>query len=127
MEHTHSTNGDAFSNEVKVDLYMLGALVLYRVGGEVNGADVVAVDEAGRVEGVVQFLEKLLQPGNFSNTIGDSTVFSLGARPGNGVLSLGRPGNEAASKKDSVAGGGAASVWAAGPVSVRVHNKLSRG
>jgi hypothetical protein len=80
MEHTHSTNGDAFSNEVKVGLHMLGALVLYRVGGEVNGADVVVVDEAGGVEGVVQFLEKLLQPGNFSNTVGDSTVFSLGAR-----------------------------------------------
>jgi hypothetical protein len=127
MEHTHSTNGDAFSNEVKVDLHMLGALVLYKVDGEVNGADFVAIDEAGGVEGVVQFLEKLLQPGNFSNIVGDSTIFSLGATPGNGVLSHGRPGNEGASKKDSVAEGGAASVWAAGPVSVRVHNKLSRG
>jgi len=48
MEYTNSPNGDAF-----------GALVLYRVGGEVDGADIVAVDKAGRGNGVMKFLKKL--------------------------------------------------------------------
>jgi len=69
----------------------------------------------------------LPQPGGLGDTVGDSPILGLGAGPRNGVLSLRRPGDEAASKEDSVAGGGAASVWAAGPVGVRVHNKLSRG
>jgi len=53
MKHTDSTNGDAFSDEMEVDFHMLGALMLYRVGGEVDGADVVAVDDAGGVERVM--------------------------------------------------------------------------
>ena len=50
MKHTDSTNGNAFSDEMEVDFHMLGALMLYMVGGEVDGADVVAVDEAGRFQ-----------------------------------------------------------------------------
>jgi hypothetical protein len=33
------------TNEVKVDLHMLHAMVLHGIGGEVDRADVVAVDE----------------------------------------------------------------------------------
>ena len=47
MKHTNSTNSNAFSDEVEVDFHVLGALMLNGVGGEVDGADVVAVDEAG--------------------------------------------------------------------------------
>jgi hypothetical protein len=37
---------NAFSDEVEVVLDMLGALMLNGVGGEVDGADVVTVDES---------------------------------------------------------------------------------
>ena len=47
MENTNSTNGHPFTDKVKVDLHVLSALMLNRVGGEVDGVDVVAVDEAG--------------------------------------------------------------------------------
>jgi hypothetical protein len=40
------TDGNTFPNEVEVDLNMLCILVLNGVGGEVDGADVVAVDES---------------------------------------------------------------------------------
>jgi hypothetical protein len=53
MKHTNSTNGDAFPGEVKVDVHVLGAVMLGGVGGEVNGVDIVVVDEAGRVEGLM--------------------------------------------------------------------------
>ena len=53
MKHTDNTNGNAFSDEMEVDFHMPGALMLYRVGAEVDGADVVAVDDAGGVEWVV--------------------------------------------------------------------------
>ena len=54
MKHTDSPKGDPFPNEVEVDLHVLGALMLNGVGGEVDGADVVAVDEAGRIQRVMQ-------------------------------------------------------------------------
>jgi hypothetical protein len=53
VEYADSTKGDAFSDEMKVDLHMLGALMLYGVGGEVDGTDVVAVDEAGGLQWLV--------------------------------------------------------------------------
>jgi hypothetical protein len=57
---------------------MFGALVLNWVGGEVDSTDVVAVDEAGSLKRM-EFLEKLSEPGNFSDTICNSAVFNFGA------------------------------------------------
>jgi hypothetical protein len=45
MQDTDITDGHAFPHKVEVDLDMLCALVLNGVGGEVDGTDVVAVDE----------------------------------------------------------------------------------
>ena len=45
VEYAHVAEGHALADEVEVDLHVLGALVLYWVGGEVHGADVVAVDD----------------------------------------------------------------------------------
>jgi hypothetical protein len=39
------TDGNMFLDEVEVDLDLLYALVLNEIGGEVDGADVVTVDE----------------------------------------------------------------------------------
>ena len=57
MKNMDCTHGNSFTDEVKVDFHVLGALMLNGVGGEVDGADIVAVDEAGRVQGVMEFLE----------------------------------------------------------------------
>jgi hypothetical protein len=40
------TDGKVFSDEVEVDLNMLLMLVLNEVGGEVDDADIFAVDES---------------------------------------------------------------------------------
>jgi hypothetical protein len=45
MEDVNISTGDPLADKVKIDLDMLRALVLDGVGGEVDGADVVAEDE----------------------------------------------------------------------------------
>ena len=57
MEDVDLTNGYFLTDEVKINLYMLGALVLNGVGGEVDGADVVVVDECTTGRWTVQFLK----------------------------------------------------------------------
>jgi hypothetical protein len=42
------TDSDTFANEVKVELHVLRALMAHGIGGEVDRADVVAVDEGSR-------------------------------------------------------------------------------
>jgi hypothetical protein len=45
MQDMDITDGHTFPHKVEVDLNMLHALVLNGVGGEVDGADDVAIDE----------------------------------------------------------------------------------
>jgi hypothetical protein len=45
MEDVDLTDGDLFSDEVKINLHMICALVLNGVVGEVHGTYVVTVDE----------------------------------------------------------------------------------
>jgi hypothetical protein len=47
VEDTNVPDGNMLVDKVKINLNMLGALMLNGVGGEVDGADVVAVDQSG--------------------------------------------------------------------------------
>jgi hypothetical protein len=57
MKNSHITDGDTLADEVKVDLDMLCALVLDWVGGEVYGADVIAVDKGTPRQWTVELLK----------------------------------------------------------------------
>jgi hypothetical protein len=48
-----------FLDEVEVDLDMLGALMLNGIGGEVDGTDVVIVDESALRQRDMELLEEL--------------------------------------------------------------------
>jgi hypothetical protein len=51
------TDGHAFPHKVDVDLDMFHALVLNGVGGDVDGADVVAVDEGALRQQSIEHLK----------------------------------------------------------------------
>jgi hypothetical protein len=67
------------ADEVPVDLHVLRALMLHGIGGEIDRADVVAVDEGGMLEGAVELLEKLAQPGGLGHAVGHSAVLRYSA------------------------------------------------
>jgi hypothetical protein len=89
MEHADLTNGDLFSNEVKINLRMLGALVLNGVVGEVHNTYVVTVDERTPRRRRLELQQQLAQPGGLSHTIGDGAVLSLRTGAGDDSLPLG--------------------------------------
>jgi hypothetical protein len=47
VEDTNVPDGNALTNKVEINLDMIGVLVLDGVDGEVDGADVVTVDQSG--------------------------------------------------------------------------------
>ena len=51
MKDTNITSGNPLSDEVEVDLDVLGALMLNGVGGHVDGADVIAVYQDSSMKG----------------------------------------------------------------------------
>jgi len=44
MEYPNIADGDSVAHEVQVDLHVLRPLILNGVGGDIHGADVIAVD-----------------------------------------------------------------------------------
>jgi hypothetical protein len=89
MEDADLTDGDLFSDEVQINLHMLGALVLNGVIGEVHGTDVVAVDECTPRRRRLEFQQQLAQPGGLSHTVGDAAVLGLRTGAGDDSLPLG--------------------------------------
>jgi hypothetical protein len=47
VEDTNVSDDNALADKVKINLNMLGALMLDGVGGEVNNANIVAIDQSG--------------------------------------------------------------------------------
>ena len=56
---TRTSPSNPVANEVQVDLHMLRPLMLNGVGGEIHGADVVAVDERALGERAVELCQEL--------------------------------------------------------------------
>jgi hypothetical protein len=77
-------------------------LMLNRVGGEVHGADVVAVDERALGERAVKLSQELSEPGRLSHTVSNSLVLRLSTRARDHRLSLGRPGDQVADEEDDI-------------------------
>jgi hypothetical protein len=79
MEDADLTDGNLLSDKIKINLHMLGVLMLNGVGGEVHGADIVTVDEGAPRQRGLELVEQLMQPGGLSHAIGNDTIFGLSA------------------------------------------------
>lgn len=63
MGNTNVPDGNAFTDEMEINLNMFCGLVLERVDREVNSVDVIAIYEEGTPgDRVVEFLKKLMEP-----------------------------------------------------------------
>ena len=91
MKNPNTSKGNLLAHEVNIELNMLRTAMMDGVGGEVDGGDVVAVDDGGLLNRTRELVKKLAKPGSLSNNVGHSAVLSLGARPRDGGLPLGRP------------------------------------
>jgi hypothetical protein len=124
MENPHITDNDTLSDEVEIELDMLRALMLYGVGGEVHGTDVVKVDKGAPSQRTVQLLEELTKPRRLGDAVSHSAVLNLGARAGDDRLPLQGPGDEAVAVEHGETEGGPMRVRIAGPVGVGVDDKV---
>jgi hypothetical protein len=82
------TNSNTLPHEVKIVLNVLGVLMLNRVGGHVDGVNVVTIDQRSALRRSMELKEKLAQPGGFGYAIGHGTLLSFSTGPGYCVLPL---------------------------------------
>jgi hypothetical protein len=103
MQDMDLADGNLLSDKMKTNLHMLDALMLNEVGGEVHGADVVAVDKGAPRRRGLELVEQLSQPSGLSHTVGNGTILGLSAGAGDDSLSLGRPGNQVVPQEHRIA------------------------
>ena len=91
VEDTYMTESHLFPNKMNVELDVFGATMMDRIGGEVDGGDVVAEHHGGLGDWTRKLLEKLAKPRALGDHIGHDSILGLSARMGDRSLSLGRP------------------------------------
>jgi len=121
MKNSKITNGNPLPNEVEINLNMLGSLMLNRVGGHVDGADVVTIHQRSSAKRGMKLLKQLAQPSSLGDTVGHGTG------SGDSILTLGGPRDEIVPEKHSIARGGFACIRTTSPVSISIYHKISRG
>jgi hypothetical protein len=94
MEDADLTDGDLLSNKIKINLHMLGMLILNGVGGEVHGADIIAVDKCALRRWGLELVEQLTQQSDFSQAVCNVTILGISAGAGDDGMPLGRPRNQ---------------------------------
>jgi hypothetical protein len=127
MEDADLTNGNLLSDKMKINLHMLGALMLNRVGGEVHNADIITVDKCAPRRQGLELVEQLTQPSDLSHVVGNDMILSLSAGAGDDGLPLGRPGNQVVPQEHRIAWRRVVSVWTTNSVSVRVDDVRATG
>jgi hypothetical protein len=124
VEDTNIPDGNALVDKVKIKLNMLGALVLNGVGGEVDDADVIAVDQSGPSQGDVQLHKQLSKPTRICHTVGHGVVLRLSARTGDDILTLRGPGDEVVTQEHRIDQSELASVGTTDLVSISVDGEV---
>ena len=91
MKNADVTNINPFPDKVEINLDMLCALMLDRVGRQVNSTDVVTVHQGRLGEWAMELKKKLSKPRTLSNSVCNSPILSLSTGTRDSRLSLRRP------------------------------------
>jgi hypothetical protein len=94
VEGTNVHDDNAHTNKVKINLNMLGVLVLNGVGAEVDGTDIVTVDQSGPRQGAVELHKQLTKPTRLCHVVGHDTVLRFITQTGDDILTLRGLGDE---------------------------------
>jgi hypothetical protein len=94
MEDADLIDDNLLSDKMKINLYMLSALMLNGVGGEVHDVDIVAVDKCAPRRRGLKLVEQLTQPSGLSHTICNGTILGLSAGAGDDGMTLAQLGNQ---------------------------------
>jgi hypothetical protein len=89
MEDADLSDDNLLSDKIKINLHMLGALMLNRVGGEVHSADVVTIDKGASRRWGLELVEQLSQPSSLSHAVDNDMILGLSAGAGDDGLPLG--------------------------------------
>ena len=127
MKNASLAKSHSVTNEVQVDLDMLGALMLNGVTSEIGSTDVITIYNGGSGGRVFKLKEKLAQPTGPGDTICNTSIFRFGTGAGGGGLPLGGPGDEVGAEENTKPRSGLLCVRAPRPINISVRDEICGG
>jgi hypothetical protein len=103
VKNAELSHCNLFSDEVDVELDVLGSTMMHGVLRHVDGRHIVAVRNGGFGNVDVELVEEMPDPGALGDGVRDSAVLGLGAGAGHRRLALGRPRHERITDEDAKA------------------------
>jgi hypothetical protein len=80
VEDANISDCDTLTDEVKINLNMLGVLMLDEVVGEVDRTDVVTVDQCGSRQGAMEHRKQMTDLTHLRHAVGHGVVLRLSTR-----------------------------------------------
>jgi hypothetical protein len=103
MEDTDLTDGYLLSDKMKINLHILGVLMLNMVGGEIHESDIVAVDKCAPRRQNLELMEQLTKLSGLSHTVSNGVILSLYTRAGDEGLPFGQLEHQVVPQKHRIA------------------------
>lgn len=98
MKNPNLTERHLLTNKMDVNLDVLRATMLNRVGGHVDSTHIVAEDDVRGAERTLKLVKKLTKP----TTLSHGTILGLGTGARNCGLAFGGPGHKVITEVDTI-------------------------
>ena len=118
------SNGNLVPDEVEIELNVLHVLMLDWVASQIDGGDVVSVDQSGLHKRATELKQEIAEPRALRDNVGNAPVFGLSAGARHDRLTLGRPRHKGVVEEDTVTRRGATRVRTTTPIRLSVSNKV---
>jgi len=115
---------DLLADKVIVNFYMLGMCMKDRIGGECKGTNIVTPGHSSNQKRDLKFTKEHTNPKQLDSNNWEGAIFDLNAWSGHNLLFLSTPRDQAVTKEDNIAIGGAAIIRIACPIGVRKSIEL---
>ena len=89
MENANMSNGNLVPDEVEIKLNVLRALMLDRIASQIDGGDVVSVDQSGLHKRATELKQEIAEPRALGDNAGNTSVFRFSAGTRHDRLTLG--------------------------------------
>jgi hypothetical protein len=84
MNNTNLANLNLVSNKMNINFNVLGTTMLDWIRRKIYCGNIFTIDNCRPIDGLMQFLKELSNPGTFCNNMSYITVLCFNARPGHG-------------------------------------------
>lgn len=120
MLRNNKTSFKLITNQMTINVKMLGTFVEDGVGNDIHGSLIVTPKINGNRNVKVKITSNVGNPLNFTDSSTKRAVFNFSSGSGDCILLFGLSRNKSMAKKNAVTCNGLASIWTSAPIGIAI-------